>query len=238
MVGVARELAVLSDQSVRLPSTAIETSGVGDLSVQIEDTAVVPRYVRIIEGVQVTASPAWMQERLEAAGIRPINNVVDVTNYVMVETGHPLHAFDWDALSGDQIEVRAAQSGESFISLDGVERTLEDDMWVIADAQKAVAIAGVMGGKNSEVTEATQTVVLEAACFNPTIIRSTAKRLGLHSDSSYRFQRGVCAHSVREASDRAAALLIEIAAAGKVSEVVDSYPNPMPTKEVKWSGAE
>ena len=103
--------------------------------------------------------------------------------------------------------------------------------------QKAVAIAGVMGGKNSEVTEATQTVVLEAACFDPTTIRSTAKRLGLHSDSSYRFQRGVCAHSVREASDRAA-ILIEIAGAGKVSEVVDSYPNPMPTKEVKLEWAE
>jgi phenylalanyl-tRNA synthetase beta chain len=234
MVGVARELAVLSDQSVRLPSTTVETSGTGELSVQIENAEVVPRYsVRIIEGIQVTASPAWMQERLEAAGIRPINNVVDVTNYVMLETGHPLHAFDRDALSGNQIEVRAAQSGECFISLDGVERTLEEDMWVISDAQKAVAIAGVMGGKNSEVTEVTKTVVLEAACFDPTTIRSTAKRLGLHSDSSYRFQRGVCAHSVREASDRAAALLIEIAAAGKVSEVVDSYPSPTPTKEVK-----
>jgi phenylalanyl-tRNA synthetase beta chain len=234
MVGVARELAVLSDQTVTLPNAVVDASGACELSVQVESAEIVPRYsVRVIEGIQVAASPAWMQERLEAAGIRPINNVVDVTNYVMLETGHPLHAFDRDALSGDQIEVRAAQAEEQFISLDGVERSLSQDMCVIADGQKAVAIAGVMGGKNSEVTERTQTVVLEAACFDPASIRSTAKRLGLHSDSSYRFQRGVCAHSVTEASDRAAALLVEWAGANKVSEVVDDYPHPGQQKEVK-----
>lgn len=238
MVGVARELAVLSDQPVRLPEVKLPEHVASDCAVEVCDAVAVPRYsVRTIEGVKVAPSPKWMQDRLEAVGIRPINNVVDVTNYVMLETGHPLHAFDRRAITGNQIQVRWAEVDEKLITLDGVERKLSADMLVIADDEKAVAVAGVMGGANSEVVDDTTTVVLEAACFEASTIRATAKNLGLHSDASYRFQRGVCADSVAAASDRAAMLLMELAGAASCSELADAYTAPLVSMEIEVNWA-
>ena len=233
MVGVAREMAVLSGEALRLPEVALSVGASSALQVAVEDTVLCPRYtVRVIEGVKVGPSPEWMQARLEAVGIRPINNVVDITNYVMLEMGHPLHAFDARSLAGNTMEVRRAQRGEKFVTLDGVERELAEDMLVIADGEKATALAGVMGGANSEIVADTVDVVLEAACFESASIRSTAKRLGLHTDSSYRFQRGVCVESVAAASDRAAALMVELAGAERCSALVDAYAEPWRAVEV------
>lgn len=234
MVGVARELAVLSDQPIRLPVVEVLESAVSDCAVEVCDAVAAPRYsVRTVEGVTVAPSPKWMQDRLEAVGIRPINNVVDVTNYVMLETGHPLHAFDRRAIAGDQLQVRWAAADEKLVTLDGVERALSAEMLVIADCEKAVALAGVMGGANSEVVDDTTTVVLEAACFEASTIRATAKELGLHSEASYRFQRGVCADSVAAASERAAMLLMELAGATGCSALVDAYAAPRVSVEIE-----
>ncbi|MFL2876586.1 MAG: phenylalanine--tRNA ligase subunit beta [Pontiellaceae bacterium] len=238
MVGVARELAVLSDQPVRLPEFKLPECVDADCAVEVCDAVAVPRYsVRTIEGVKVAPSPKWIQDRLEAVGIRPINNVVDVTNYVMLETGHPLHAFDRRAITGNQIQVRWAEVDEKLITLDGIERKLSADMLVIADDEKALALAGVMGGANSEVVDDTTTVVLEAACFEASTIRATAKDLGLHSDASYRFQRGVCADSVAAASERAAMLLMELAGAASCSAPADAYAAPFVSMEIEVSWA-
>lgn len=234
MVGVARELAVLSDQPIRLPAVEVLESAVSDCTVEVCDAVAAPRYsVRRIEGVKVAPSPKWMQDRLEAVGIRPINNVVDVTNYVMLETGHPLHAFDRRAIAGDELQVRWAAADEKLVTLDGVERVLSADMLVIADREKALALAGVMGGANSEVVEDTTTVILEAACFEASTIRATAKGLGLHSEASYRFQRGVCADSVAAASERAAMLLMEHTGARGCSALVDAYAAPIVSVEIE-----
>ena len=238
IVGVARELAVLSDQSLRLPEIELLDNTTLDCGVTVCDATIAPRYtVRTIDGVTVAPSPKWMQVRLEAAGIRPINNVVDVTNYVMLETGHPLHAFDRRAITGNQVQVRWAEANEKLVTLDGVERELSADMLVIADDKKALALAGVMGGANSEVVDDTNTVVLEAACFEASTIRATAKHLGLHSDASYRFQRGVCAASVSAASDRAVMLLMELAGAKDYSALADAYTVPVIPMEIKINWA-
>src|SRR5262249_37748677 len=151
-----------------------------------------PHYIaRVITGVKVGPSPAWMVKRLEAVGLRSINNIVDVTNYVMFEMGQPLHAFDYDKVGGKQIIVRTAKPGEKLISIDGHTRTLAGDMLVIADAKQPVALAGVMGGRDSEVSDGTVNVLLESARFDPLSIRKTARALAMKSDSSYRFERGI-----------------------------------------------
>lgn len=233
MVGVAREMGVLSGEALQLPEVELAAGEPSALQVAVEEGALCPRYtVRVIGGVKVGPSPDWMAARLEAVGIRPINNVVDITNYVMLETGHPLHAFDARSLAGDTMSVRRARSGEMLVTLDGTERKLAEDMLVIADGEKATALAGVMGGANSEIKDDTVAVVLEAACFEAAAIRSTAKRLGLHTDSSYRFQRGVCAESVAAASDRAAALMLALAGATSCSALVDAYAEPWAAVEV------
>ncbi|HEY5621679.1 MAG TPA: phenylalanine--tRNA ligase subunit beta, partial [Pontiella sp.] len=208
MIGVAREMSVLYGSELKLPSFEIdETEGdVNDeISVRIEEEAKCPRYTaRVLKGAAIGPSPEWMQKRLEAAGIRPISNVVDITNYVMLETGHPLHAFDKTLVAGDQIIVRNAKPGEKIQTLDGVERELGEEMLVIADADKPSALAGVMGGNVSEISDSTSTILLEAAAFETSTIRHAAKKMGLITDSSYRFQRGVNADSVEWASRRAA----------------------------------
>jgi phenylalanyl-tRNA synthetase beta chain len=230
MIGVAREMAVLYGTELKLPSIEISESDEDvneEIAVRIDDAEKCPRYTaRVLKGAKIGPSPEWMQKRLEAAGIRPISNVVDITNYVMLETGHPLHAFDKNLVAGGQIIVRTAKSGEKMHTLDDVERELTGEMLVIADEAKPSAIAGVMGGADSEIRDDTSTILLESATFETSSIRHTSKSLGLTTDSSYRFQRGVNEETVEWASRRAAALICELAEARLCRGVVDAYPKP------------
>ncbi len=224
MIGIARETAVVTNQKLKLPQIKIQEAkekASDFLSVEIKDKDLCRRYIgRVIKNVKVGPSPQWMQDSLSASGVRPISNIVDVTNYVMLEMGQPLHAFDAEKISGRKIIVRRAKKGEKIETLDGTVRTLNLKDLVIADDKKAIALAGVMGGANSEVTDRTKTVVLESANFHPTSVRKTALSLALRSESSARFEKGLPLQLTEEAADRAAALLAEIAdgevLAGKV----------------------
>ena len=188
------------------------TSASQVISVDIEAANLCPHYTaRVIRGVKIGPSPAWLRRRLEAIGLRPINNVVDVTNYVMFELGQPLHAFNLDKLKGRRIIVRHARRGEKLLSIDGRERTLEPEMLVIADARNPVALAGVMGGRDSEVSDSTTNVLLESARFEPLSVRKTARHLAMKSDSSYRFERGIDPMLPERVSRRAAQLIVELA---------------------------
>jgi phenylalanyl-tRNA synthetase beta chain len=195
VLGIAREVAALTKQEVRLPSSSYDEAGPEvekHVSVEIADPDLCRRYcASLIEGVTIGPSPAWMQQRLAACGMRPINNIVDITNYVMLEYGQPLHAFDFRRIGGAKIIVRRARAGEKLTSLDGVDRQLSPDMLVIADQAIPVAIAGVMGGASSEVTEITTSVLLESANFNQVSIRRTSVGLKLRSEASMRFERGI-----------------------------------------------
>ena len=239
MIGVAREMAVLYGSELKLPKIEIaetENDVNAEIAIVVEDAAKCPRYTaRVLKGAKIGPSPEWMKKRLEAAGLRPINNVVDTTNYVMLETGHPLHAFDKSLVAGNRIIVRNATAGEKMHTLDDVERTLTEEMLVIADAEKPSAVAGVMGGNVSEISDATATILLEAAAFETSSIRHTAKKLGLSTDSSYRFQRGVNADSVEWASRRAAALMCEQAGAKLCKGIVDAYPQPKDPVKIPFS---
>ncbi len=215
LLGMAREVRAHYGGPLRLPpcdppeGTEDAARAVG---VRIEDEAGCPRYVaRVVRGVRVGSSPDWLAEKLAGAGLRPINNVVDATNLVMLELGQPLHAFDLGAVRGGEIRVRAARPGERIATLDGAERALEAADLVIADAERALAVAGVMGGRDSEVRPETREILIESAQFHPSRIRRTARRLGLQSDASYRFERGVDPEGVARAADRAARLLAELA---------------------------
>jgi len=214
--GIARELAANLKTEARFPNEPKLVESGADASakasVNVADGSDCPLYsCRVLEGVKVGPSPRWLKERLERVGQRSINNVVDVTNYILMELGQPLHAFDFALLSGHRVEVRRAKDGEKLPLLDGTERTLTPDALVIADAEKAVALAGVMGGGNTMVTEGTTDILLEAAIFHSGLVRKTARRLGLSTDSSYRFERGVAPAMVRKALDRAAALILQVA---------------------------
>lgn len=230
MEGAGRELAALYDRPHRPVPVELRAEGapVEDVRVDVEAPDLCPRYVaRIIRGVKIGPSPEWMQRRLEAAGIRSISNVVDITNYVMLELGQPLHAFDLSLLRGRRIIVRRAVEGEKIVAIDGSNVTLQPDMLVIADGERPVAIAGVMGGQDTEVSDTTTDILLESAYFNPTSVRRTSKRTGVASPSSYRFERGVDPNGVLRAADRAAQLMAELAG-GTVSEtVIDLYPVPI-----------
>ena len=193
VLGIAREVATAWDAGLRTPAAADAGSdpGAADaIAIAIDDPDLCPRYVGALARVTVGPSPPWLARRLEAADVRPINNVVDVTNYVMLELGHPMHAFDLERLAGPEIRVRRARAGETVRTLDGADRTLDPDMLVIADAERPQAVAGVMGGAASEVGADTRTIVLEAAWFDPISVRRTSRRLGLATDASYRFERG------------------------------------------------
>ncbi|HLL90021.1 MAG TPA: phenylalanine--tRNA ligase subunit beta [Tepidisphaeraceae bacterium] len=224
--GVARELAaLLKRQFVDVQARAAEAASPAKdaVSVRIDAPQLCPHYTaRVIRGVTIKPSPGWMQRRLTAVGLRPINNVVDVTNYVMFETGQPLHAFDHDRIGGRQITVRAAAPGEKLLAIDGHERPLAPNMLVIADASKPVALAGVMGGKESEVSDRTANVLLEAARFDPLNVRSTARRLVMGSDSSYRFERGIDPTLPLRASLRAAQLILGTAGGELLGGVVQA----------------
>lgn len=225
MIGIARELAALYGKPLRKPVPAISetaTSVNNEATVRVENAADCPCYTaRVLHNIQIGPSPEWMKDRLEKAGIRSINNVVDITNYVMLETGHPLHAFDLRQIKGRFIEVRRARPGEKMATLDGIERELETSMLVIADSERPVALAGVMGGAGSEIQNDTTSVLLEAATFDPATVRYASRKLMLFTDSSYRFERGVNAETVDWASRRAAQLLIELAGAALCRDVIN-----------------
>ncbi|ADL11945.1 phenylalanine--tRNA ligase subunit beta [Acetohalobium arabaticum] len=237
MIGVAREVAVMTGNELQLPEAEIAEKGpeVTELtSIQVEDEELCPRYTaRVIKDVEVKESPLWLQQRLKAVGIRPINNIVDITNYVLMEFGQPLHAFDYDVLTENRIVVRRAEDGEKMVTLDEEERELDDDMLVIADAKEPVCIAGVMGGSDSEVTEETTDVLLEAANFSPASIRQTAKKLGLHSESSHRFERGVDINGTDLASRRAVELILDLAGGEVAQGAIDKYPDPVKPLELE-----
>jgi phenylalanyl-tRNA synthetase beta chain len=227
-LGIAREVAALVGGRVTLPADEIRRAGgsAGELtSVGIEDEDLCPRYAaRVVRGVKIGPSPEWLVKRLEAIGQRPINNVADITNFVMHEMGQPLHAFDLAKLSGRRIVVRRARAGEKIKTLDGVERELDVQMLVIADASRAVAVAGVMGGEETEISEATADVLVESAYFDPQSVRRTSKLLGLQTEASYRFERGVDYEGVRRAQDRCVALICDLAGGAATEDAVDVYP--------------
>ena len=228
IIGVAREAAALQGGALRYPDIRQNDKGqaIAKLtSVTIEDPDLCPRYTaRLIEEVRIGPSPAWLQDRIRSVGMRPINNVVDITNFVMMELGQPLHAFDFDCLEGHRIVVRRAREGETFISLDNKERVLDSQMLMICDGAQPVGIGGVMGGLNSEVTATTRRVLLESACFNPVSIRRTAKRLGINSEASHRFERGVDPQGTVAALNRAAHLIAEL---GQGRLVEGQYQSPI-----------
>ena len=230
MTGMAREIAVAYDLpgprlhgEGRSPRNPAHEESVA-LKILIDDPELCPRYVGAVADVHVGPSPAWMQARLQAAGIRPISNIVDVTNYVLLELGHPMHAFDITKLSQSTIRVRPARQGETIKTLDGQTRTLSSDMLVIADAERPVAVAGVMGGAESEVSDTTRTIVLESAYFNPLSVRRTSRKLGLKTEASMRFERGADPATAGAAMARSIALIEEIGAGTARGSVIDEHP--------------
>ncbi len=230
-LGIAREIGALTGARARPPYIELDESGSaleGRLTVAIEDAADCARYVaRLVEGVTLGPSPDWMQKRLNDCGVRPINNVVDVSNYVMLEMGQPLHCFDFDKVGGAQIIVRRAAEGETLTTLDEIERKLSPEMLAICDSDGPIAIAGVMGGAASEVTEATTSVLIESAYFAPQRVRRNAYLLGMATEASRRFERHVDPNGCKRAADRAAQLLSEIAGGKVAAGAIDRYPAPM-----------
>ena len=228
VLGIARELAAITGARLRPPRPVLKESGEPVkrlVRVRIEAPELCHRFTaRVLSGVTVGPSPAWLQARLRAIGLRPISNVVDVTNHVLWELGHPLHAFDYDAVADATIVVRRAGKGERFTTLDGQQRVLDDSMLVIADPKRAVGLAGVMGGANTEVTDRTTRVLLESAWFDPVSIRRTSRALGLRTDAAYRFERGADIEALVDASARAAQLISELAGGAIARGMVDVYP--------------
>lgn len=233
--GIAREIsAVLGLPFKDNPVLIKKEEGAGP-SIEVKNANLCPRYAaRVIYGVQIKPSPEWITRRLESHGIRPANNVVDITNYVLLEMGHPLHVFDLDKLAEKRIVVKKAGSTDKLVTLDNEKRTLNKDMLLIWDAEGPVAIAGVMGGLNSEVTLSTVNVLLESAYFNPASIRRTSKALNLGTEASYRFERGADINNVIAALDRTTQLIIEIAG-GKTTKIADIYPNPFTPPHISVS---
>ncbi len=236
-VGIAREVAAILGNPVRLPAPKLAEAGAAAASlveVRIDAPEKCPRYsARVIEGVKIGPSPLWLQRRLEGCGVRSISNVVDATNFVLLELGHPLHAFDLDKVAGHQIVVRTARKGEKITTLDGKERALETEDLLIADADQGSALAGVMGGSVSEISQATTRVLLESAFFQPSTIRRTSRRQGLKSEASYRFERGADPGMVIPAVDRCAALIAELSGGTVRPGIVDANPVPAKPGEVR-----
>ncbi len=238
ILGIAREVKAIIEKDINYPDSDFETikndSIENYINIEIEAPDLCPRYTgRLLKNIKIDASPQWIQKRLEAAGVRPINNVVDITNYVMLEYNQPLHAFDYDKITGGEIIVRRAENGEKIITLDQEQLKLDDEVLVIADKDKPVALAGVMGGANSEVTEVTDNILLEAAYFDPPNIRKTAQKFGLKSEASHRFERGIDIENVVEASNRAAQLMQKYAGAEIVEGVEDAYEISFSPKKVE-----
>ncbi|MGD9172833.1 MAG: phenylalanine--tRNA ligase subunit beta [Desulfobacterales bacterium] len=239
VIGVAREIAAI--QKTRLTYPDCEINDPDDrifqlTSIQIEAPEHCPRYAaRLLEDIQIKPSPFWLQQRLLSVGLRPINNIVDVTNFVLMETGQPLHAFDFDRLAQNRIVVRTASKGETFITLDQKERVLDDEMLMICDGEKPVAIGGVMGGLNSEIEDDTTCVLLESAYFNSVSVRRTSKQLGLGTDAAYRFERGVDPGGTIAAANRAAKLMAEVSGGKIIGGLIDEYPLRQSAKSLNLS---
>lgn len=240
-IGLAREIAILegSSQKVRIPGKeeALKVyehrAHEGNPSISIEDSDLCHRYIGLtIKGITNGDSPEWLKRRIESIGLRPKNIVVDISNYVMHETGQPLHTFDADLIAGNSIIVKKASENQHFETLDGKERILDDRMLLICDAERPIAIAGVMGGKNSEISDATTSVFIESAYFNPSSIRRTAKQLGISSDAAYRFERGVDINMLPHAALRAAQMIIELAGGHIADDMLDIYPNVHEEKHI------
>jgi phenylalanyl-tRNA synthetase beta chain len=241
-VGIAREASAIWGVAMKSGSGTRDRGSdripdpgqrIPELDVLIEAPDLCPRYCAQVFQVRVASSPPWLQQRLEAAGVRPINNIVDVTNYVMLEIGQPMHAFDFERLAQRRIVVRRARAKESIRTLDGVDRRLDEDMLVIADAERPIAVGGVMGGADSEISTATTTIALESAYFEPTSVRRTSKRLGLKTEASARFERGGDVELPATAIARAAELFAQIGAATPVSPTVDQYPAPRERRQLQ-----
>jgi phenylalanyl-tRNA synthetase beta chain len=236
IVGLARETAVTLGTDFKKPEITVKEEGEGKasdfVSVSIRNSELCSRYAaRTVTDVNIQPSPEWMQRRLAAAGMRPINNIVDITNYVMLEMGQPMHAFDLKCVDGGNIIVRSAQDGETITTLDGQKRKLDSSMLVIADENKPVAIAGVMGGANSEVTSESKMILLESATFNGTSVRLTSKKVGIRSEASNRFEKGLDSENVIKALDRCAQLIEQLGAGRVIPGIVDCYPvKPEPVK--------
>jgi phenylalanyl-tRNA synthetase beta chain len=240
-IGIAREISALTGNPLKIPDTNFTKAtepAIGSLvAVRLDHPELCPRYTaRIVRGVKIGPSPDWLKAAIESIGLRSINNVVDVTNYVLMECGQPLHAFDYKLIQAKggvpTIVVRRAAAGEKFTTLDGQERTLTDKMLLIADETRGIALAGVMGGQNSEINDATTGVLIESAYFKPQNIRATSKALDLRTDASYRFERGADIGICDWASRRAAQLIQQVAGGSVLSDVVDAYPNPVEQTEI------
>ena len=238
MIGLAREAAVTFDKPF-YPPVITPTGNAEDVNdyikVTVEDTDLCPRYTaRVVKNIKLAPSPEWMQRRLSAIGIRPINNLVDITNYVMEEYGQPMHAYDLDTIANHEIIVKRAQDGDTFVTLDGQERKLDKDILMICDGEKEVGIAGIMGGENSMVTDEIKTLLFEAATFDGTNIRLSSKRIGLSTDASAKFVKGLDPNNAMEAMNRACQLIEELGCGEVVGGAVDVYPNPVIEKKLPF----
>lgn len=236
MLGIAREAAATYKIPFHYPEIVVQEKAGGNaadyVSVEIENSELCPRYAaRVVKNVKIEPSPRWMRKRLRAAGVRPINNIVDITNYVMIEMGQPMHAFDIDCIAERKIIVRNAKEGEKITTLDGTIRNLDSSMLVISDPQKAVAVAGVMGGENSKISENAEAILFESATFYGSNIRVTAKKLGLRTDASSKYEKGLDPNMAWDAVNRAAQLVEMLGAGEVVKGVVDCYPN----KRESWT---
>jgi phenylalanyl-tRNA synthetase beta chain len=237
VIGLAREVSALTGASLRLPDLAYPEMGAPitqDVTVEILDPDLCPRYcASLITGVKIAESPEWMKKYLVSYGMRPINNIVDITNFVMLEWGQPLHSFDFTKLMGKGIVVRRARRGEKITSLDGIDRELSRDMLVIADKGRAVAVAGIMGGANSEISENTTSILLEAASFNPASVHYTGQTLGMPSEACVRFERGLSADLAEIALKRATQLIIELGGGTAAQGIIDVYPGKVERKPIR-----
>lgn len=238
LLGMAREVAATFDKKFVPPVIDVKGSG-GDvkdyITVEVEDTKLCPRYTaRVVTDLKIGPSPKWMRERLASQGIRSINNLVDITNYVMEEYGQPMHAYDLDTIAGHKIIVRRAKDGDKFTTLDGQERTLDRDVLMICDGEKEIGLAGIMGGENSMVTDDIKTLLFEAACFDGTNIRLSSKRIGLATDAAAKFVKGLDPNLALEAMNRACQLIEELGCGKVVDGVIDVYPNPVKEKTLPF----
>ena len=230
VIGLARETAASFATDIKLHNPVVKETDNGKtindyISVEIKDPDLCPRYTaRVVENIKIEPSPKWLRERLRASGVRPINNIVDITNYVCLEYGQPMHAFDYNYLEGGKIVVRRANEGEEITTLDGVKRTLTNKMLVISDAKKAVAVAGVMGGENSEIIPETKTIVFESANFNGPSVRMTARDIGLRTEASGRYEKGLDRENTMPAIERACELVEMLGAGDVVKGIIDVYP--------------
>jgi len=238
VLGIARELAAAMDRPLKIPASIKKYymkkgPGRGSAKIEVVDKKACPRYVGcIIKNVKLGPSPKWLVERLNSMGTRSVNNIVDITNYVLFETGQPLHAFDLDKLKGKKIMVRKAKKGETIVTIDGVKRELDPSMLVIADTENPVALAGIMGGKDTEISEGTKNILLESASFDPIVIRKAQRKLGLASESSYRFERGVDIGMILAASTRAQELIREVCNGRTSGSITDVGGKKIKRREV------